>query len=211
MPCSVCEDQDAILHKCNYCGKVVCDKHRIPEKHDCNILKRWLDKDYWFDNKLNQHHYRGSRPGMGVGGEESKKRKRSKDTAKTSKSGSKKAGKGVIPNDAPDVVWKCTQCEIVFDSNPTNCPRCSESAFYRKPIEGLRDPSSYRSYEEFVGVGDKREEGSRLLFGFTKVDIIVLVFLGLLGVFLAFILYRNFYIPIIEGCLAWVSRIDATG
>jgi hypothetical protein len=124
---------------------------------------------------------------MGVGKEYEKQEKKTKKSSGAKKTTRKNTQyRGAIPSDAPDTVWKCTQCEIVFDSNPHECPRCSEPEFYRKPIEGLEDPSSYRSYKEFIGAEGKSK------VGFTKADIIVLVFLVSLGIFLGLMIYRNF-------------------
>ena len=33
--CAVCGDASTMTGSCNYCGKTVCTKHRLPENHDC--------------------------------------------------------------------------------------------------------------------------------------------------------------------------------
>lgn len=46
--CHVCGQIDEIPYRCEYCGKVSCSEHRLPEKHDCIFMSRtWEDyKDH---------------------------------------------------------------------------------------------------------------------------------------------------------------------
>ena len=38
--CSICGNHELLLFKCNYCKNIYCSEHQLPEKHDCQILKK---------------------------------------------------------------------------------------------------------------------------------------------------------------------------
>jgi len=37
--CSFCGKEEPLLFKCKYCGKFYCVEHRLPEKHECPMLR----------------------------------------------------------------------------------------------------------------------------------------------------------------------------
>jgi len=44
MKCEICESEDSLPFRCNYCNKVFCNLHRIPMNHSCVSLKEYVDK-----------------------------------------------------------------------------------------------------------------------------------------------------------------------
>ncbi len=36
--CEVCGKQEVLPYKCNYCNRIFCSEHRLPEKHSCDGL-----------------------------------------------------------------------------------------------------------------------------------------------------------------------------
>lgn len=38
--CSICGNHELLLFKCSYCKNIYCSEHQLPEKHDCQILKK---------------------------------------------------------------------------------------------------------------------------------------------------------------------------
>lgn len=42
-PCSICGFVDPIPTKCRHCGKSLCDVHRLPENHECNVPILWKE------------------------------------------------------------------------------------------------------------------------------------------------------------------------
>jgi Zn-dependent protease len=44
MKCEICEREESIPFRCNYCNKVFCNLHRIPMNHSCVFIKEYVDK-----------------------------------------------------------------------------------------------------------------------------------------------------------------------
>lgn len=44
MKCEICEREENIPFRCNYCNKVFCNLHRIPMNHSCVSIKEYVDK-----------------------------------------------------------------------------------------------------------------------------------------------------------------------
>jgi len=44
MKCEICETDESIPFRCNYCNKVFCNMHRIPINHSCVSMKEYIDK-----------------------------------------------------------------------------------------------------------------------------------------------------------------------
>jgi len=36
--CSICNIEENLQYRCNYCGKTFCSNHRLPERHECPAL-----------------------------------------------------------------------------------------------------------------------------------------------------------------------------
>ncbi len=44
MKCEICDVDESIPFRCNYCNKVFCSLHRIPINHSCVSLREYIDK-----------------------------------------------------------------------------------------------------------------------------------------------------------------------
>src|ERR1044071_9034054 len=44
MKCEICDVDESIPFRCNYCNKVFCSLHRIPINHSCVSMREYIDK-----------------------------------------------------------------------------------------------------------------------------------------------------------------------
>lgn len=44
MKCEICDTDESIPFRCNYCNKIFCSMHRIPINHSCVSMKEYVDK-----------------------------------------------------------------------------------------------------------------------------------------------------------------------
>src|SRR4029078_1205818 len=45
MKCEICDVDESIPFRCNYCNKVFCSLHRIPINHSCVSVREYIDKN----------------------------------------------------------------------------------------------------------------------------------------------------------------------
>jgi Zn-dependent protease len=50
MKCEICDTNETIPFRCNYCDKLFCQLHRIPINHSCVSLKDYIDKKNMINN-----------------------------------------------------------------------------------------------------------------------------------------------------------------
>jgi Zn-dependent protease len=56
MKCEICDTDESIPFRCNYCNKVFCHMHRIPINHSCVSMKEYVDKkNIMYDDKKNSN------------------------------------------------------------------------------------------------------------------------------------------------------------
>ncbi len=56
MKCEICDTDESIPFRCNYCNKLFCHMHRIPINHSCVSMKEYVDKkNIMFDNTKNSN------------------------------------------------------------------------------------------------------------------------------------------------------------
>lgn len=53
MKCEICDKEETLPFRCNYCDKLFCDLHRIPMNHSCVSLKEYVDKKNIMLNNTN--------------------------------------------------------------------------------------------------------------------------------------------------------------
>ena len=44
MKCEICDVNESIPFRCNYCNKVFCSLHRIPINHSCVSMREYIDR-----------------------------------------------------------------------------------------------------------------------------------------------------------------------
>ena len=53
MKCEICDREETLPFRCNYCNKLFCDLHRIPMNHSCISLKDYVDKKNMMQKNTN--------------------------------------------------------------------------------------------------------------------------------------------------------------
>src|SRR3990170_1684036 len=58
MKCEICEREESIPFRCNYCNKVFCNLHRIPMNHSCVSIKEYVDKKNMVHNNTKNSSFK---------------------------------------------------------------------------------------------------------------------------------------------------------
>ena len=48
MDCSFCNVSEDLPFTCSYCELIFCSSHRLPEKHQCTVNYKEINKDTYF-------------------------------------------------------------------------------------------------------------------------------------------------------------------